>query len=149
MPVPSKADNNVPFTGTRPRYSIVNTTATWCYHHMDAGYALSGDAPRTLTVNEAHIDPVVVGGKAEYKLLTKGGLFTIQANAKRTLIVDAVDNPSGATLQLIDRHDSAHVRTAPATVPFKVSAMEVIKASGGATGSYIGILYRIDGEEIW
>ena len=148
MPVPSQADNNVPFTGTRPRYSIVNTTATWCYHHMTTGCLLSGEAPRTATLNEANTDPSVVGGKAEYKDLIKGGLFTIQAHAKRTLIVDAVDNPGSALIQLVDRSDHAHVRTAP-TAPFKVSAMEVIKVSGGVAGSYIGILYRIDGQEIW
>jgi len=148
MPVPSKADNNVPFTGKRPRYSVVNTTATWCYHHMDAGYTLSGEAPRTLSTDEAHTDPSVVAGKAEFNRLNKGGLFTLQANAKRTLIVDAVDNPGSATIKLVDRSADAHERVAP-SVPFKISSMEVIKVTGGTAGGYIGILYRIDGQEIW
>jgi hypothetical protein len=148
MPFPSKADNNVPFTGTRPRYSLVNTTATWCYHHMAAGASLSGEAPRTATTDEAATDPAVIGGKAEYKNLTKGGLFTIQAHAKKTLVVDAVTNPGNATITLVDLSDHAHSRAIP-TTPFKVSAGEVIKATGGAAGGYVGILYRIDGEEIW
>jgi len=148
MPVPSKADNNVPFTGKRPRYSVVNTTATWCYHHMGTGVTLSGEAPRTFATDEANTDPEVIGGKAEFKNLTKGGLFTLQANAKRTLIVDAVDNPGSALIQLVDRSDHAHVRTAP-SAPFKVSAMEVMKVTGGNAGGYIGLLYRIDGQEIW
>lgn len=148
MPVPSKADNNVPFTGTRPRYSVVNTTATWCYHHMDPGYSLSGEAPRTLATNEANTDPQVVGGKAEFSGLNKGGLFTLQANAKRPLVVEAIDNPGSATIKLLDRSAHAHERVAP-SVPFKVSSMEVIKVTGGTAGGYIGILYRIDGQEIW
>lgn len=148
MPFPSKADNNVPFTGTRPRYSLVNSTSTWCYHHMAAGASLSGEAPRTAATNEAATDPSVIGGKAEFKDLTKGGLFTIQANAKRSLVVEAVSNPGNATITLVDRSDHAHSRTIP-TAPFKVSAGEVIKAVGGGAGGYVGILYRIDGEEIW
>lgn len=148
MPFPSKADNNVPFTGTRPRYSLVNTTATWCYHHMAAGSTLTGEAPRTAATNEQNTDPSVMGGKAEYKDLTKGGLFTMQAHAKRTLMVDAIDNPGSAVITLVDRSDHAHQRTAPAA-PFKVSANEVIKATGGSAGGYVGVLYRIDGQEIW
>lgn len=148
MPFPSKADNNVPWTGPRPRYSIVNTTATWCYHHMTSGMTLTGEAPRTALTDEATTDPSVIGGKAEYKELTKGGLFTIQAKAKRTLMVDAVDNPGSATIKLVDMDSHAHERVAPAA-PFKVSAGEVIKVTGGTAGGYVGILYRIDGQEIW
>lgn len=149
MPVPSKADNNVPFIGPRARYSLVNTTATWCYHHMATGCTLSGDAPETATTDAAHTDPYVVGGKAEYQDLTKGGLFTIQSNAKRILMIDAIDNPGSATITLVDRSNHAHSRAVPTTLPFKVSANEVIKVVGGVASGYIGILYRVDGEEIW
>lgn len=148
MPFPSKDDYNVPSLPGRSRYSIVNTTATWCYHKMAVGIALTGEAPRTATLNEANTDPSVKAGKAEYLNLTKGGLFTIQANAKKPLVVDALDNAAGATLTIVT-NNGGHSRNAPTTVPFKLSAGEVFKAVGGATGSYVGILYRIDGEEIW
>ena len=148
MPLPSKADFNVPALPGRARYSIVNTSPTWCYDHMAAGIALAGDAPRSAAKNEAAIDPVVTSGKAEYRDLTKGGLFTIQAKAKKPLVVDALDNAAGAALTIVSSGDS-HSRAAPTTVPFKVGPGEVLKAVGGTAGSYIGILYRIDGEVIW
>lgn len=149
MPFPSKADNNVPWTGARPRFSIVNTKSTWCYHRMAGGSSLSGEAPRTASVDEATIDPVVKAGKAEYLLLTKGGLFTIQSNAKKPLVIEAVDNPGSATLTLIQRDDPLKSRTFPTTFPCKISAREVIKATGGTSGGYIGVLYRVDGQEIF
>ena len=148
MPFPSKDDYNVPALPGRSRYSIVNTTATWCYHHMAVGHALSGEAPETSTKTPDLVDPVVSASKAEYRNLIKGGLFTIQAKAKKTLVVDAVDNAASATLTIVSSNES-HSRAAPATVPFKLSSGEVFKAVGGAAGSYVGILYRIDGEEIW
>lgn len=144
----TKADNNVEFLPGRSRYSIVNTTATWCFHHMAPGLVLAGDAPETATTDAAATDPVVVASTAEYKNLTKGGLFTIQAKAKRTLVIDAIDNAAGATLTIVGVAHG-HSRAAPTSVPFKLSAGEVFKAVGGSAGGYVGILYRIDGEEIW
>lgn len=147
MPLPSKDDYNVPPLPGRSRYSIVNTTATWCYHHMTAGVSLDGCAPKSAAKSESEIDPTVSAATAEYKDLTKGGLFTIQAKSKRTLSVDAVDNKAGATLTIVGGH--GHERTAPTTTPYKLASGEVFKAVGGTAGSYVGILYRIDGEEIW
>jgi len=37
----------------------------------------------------------------------------------------------------------------PGTLPFKLTSGEVFKATGGSSGGYVGLLYRIDGEEIW
>lgn len=148
MTVPVTSDHNVPLIPGRSWYNIVNTTATWCYHHMAAGVALTGEAPRTALLDEATTDPVCSAGKAEYRQLIKGGLFTIQAKAKRTLVIDAIDNAAGATLTIITSNEG-HSRTAPTSVPFKLAAGEVFKAIGGSVGSYVGILYRIDGEEIW
>lgn len=148
MPFPSKENNNVPFLPGRSRYSIVNTTATWCYHHMAPGSTLNGAAPRTATTDPSQTDPVVKASTAEYKDLTEGGLFTIQAKAKRTLVVDAIHNAAGATLSILGVAHG-HERAAPSSTPFKISSGEVLKATGGSTGGSIGILYRIDGEEIW
>lgn len=138
----------VPPLPGRSRYNVVNTTATWCYHHMANGVALTGDAPRTAAKTASELDPVVSAGKAEFSNLTEGGLFTLQANAKKTLVIDAIDNPGNATIAILNR-DGTHQRTAPTSTPFKVMSSEVIKASGGSAGGYIGVLYKIDGEEIW
>ena len=143
-----KADGNVEFLPGRSRYNIVNTTATWCYHHMATGSTLSGEAPETLETDAAHTDPTVVASTAEYKELTKGGLFTIQAKAKRPLVVDAFINQAGATLSIVGVSHN-HVRDVPGTLPFKLTSGEVFKATGGSSGGYVGLLYRIDGEEIW
>jgi hypothetical protein len=114
---------------------------------MLAGLSLDGGAPRTATLDESLTDPVVTAGKAEYRNLTKGGLFTIQAKSKMTLVVDALDNAAGATLTILDS-DHSHERAVP-SVPFKLASGEVFKAVGGTAGSYVGFLYRIDGQEIW
>lgn len=131
-----------------PHYNIVSNTLTWCYHRMVGGSSLDGTAPRTATTNESGTFPAVKAGVANYSLLTKGGLFTLVANAKRPLVVEAVDNPGSAVVKLVDRTDPSKERTMPTTVPFKVAANEVIKASGGSAGGYVGFLYRIDGEKI-
>jgi len=129
-------------------YSIVHNTPTWCYQKMTLGASLDGGAPRTASTNEAATMPTVKGGRADYTALTKGGLFTLVANARKALVVEAIDNPGTAVITLVDRNSPSSSRTAPATVPFVVSSSEVIKATGGAAGSYVGILYRIDGEKI-
>ena len=115
---------------------------------MAAGVALSGEAPRTATTAEAATDPTVKAGVATFSALTKGGLFTLVANYKRPLIVEAVDNVGNATVTLVDRVTPTISRAMPSTVPFSISPNEVIKVTGGATGGSIGFLYRIQGEKI-
>jgi len=132
----------------RAHYNIVSNSATWCYHRMAGGASLDGSPPRTATTTEAMTDPVVKAGVATYSALTKGGLFTLVANAKRPLIVEAVDNPGSATVKLVDRRTPSIERTIPASVPFHMAANEVIKVTGGTPGGYVGFLYRIEGEKI-
>lgn len=132
----------------RSYYNIVNNTPTWCYHRMAAGASLSGEAPRTAATTEAATDPTVKAGVATFSALTKGGLFTLVANYKRPLIVEAVDNVGNATVTLVDRVTPSISRAMPSTVPFSISPNEVIKATGGASGGSIGFLYRIQGEKI-
>jgi hypothetical protein len=115
---------------------------------MAAGASLSGEPPRSATVNEAGIDPTVKAGVATFSALTKGGLFTLVANYKKPLVVEAVDNVGNATVTLVDRVTPTISRAMPSTVPFSISPNEVIKATGGAAGGSIGFLYRIQGEKI-
>jgi len=149
MPLKCQADGNVPFLPGRSRYDIVNLTATWCYHRMAAGSTLSGEAPRTATTTEADTDPTVTGGRAEYKTLTKGGLFTLQAQMLAPLIVLALDNTANATLTLVMSGDPTLSRAVPTSLPFKIAAGEALKATGGSSGSYVGILYEIDSLQRW
>lgn len=147
MPVSSQADNNVPFLAPgRARYNLLNVSPTWIYHKMTTGIALDGTAPRTASTNEADTDPTsVTAGEAKYLNLTKGGLFTLLANYKRELIVEAQDNGAGATFTLVKR-DGSLSRAWPSAYPFRVAADEVIKATGGSTGGQVGVLVRIAGE---
>ena len=149
MALECKADNNVPFLPGRKRSSIVNLTTTWCYHRMATGSALSGEAPRTATVDEASLDPKVSAGYAEFTNLTKGGLFTIQGKSRSPLIVSAIDNPAGATLTLVLLSDLNRSRAVPDTFPFKMCGGEMLKATGGATGGSVGFLYELDSMERW
>jgi hypothetical protein len=129
-------------------YNIVNNTPTWCYHRMAPGATMAGEAPRTAAANEANTFPAVKAGLANFASLTKGGLFTLVANSKRPLVVEAVDNPGSATVKLIDRNAPAVERAMPSSVPFCIGPNEVIKATGGGAGGSIGFLYRIQGEKI-
>ncbi len=132
----------------RAYYNIVSNTATWCYHRMAGGSFLDGNPPRTDATAEAATEPTVKSGVATFSNLTKGGLFTLVANAKRPLIVEAVDNPGSATVTLIDRNNPTIERDLPTAVPFHMAANEVFKATGGSDGGYVGFLYRIEGEKI-
>lgn len=146
MPVPSKADGNVPFIGPRARYQILGLNLTWIYHRMAGGVMLNGAAPKTASLEPAAVDPTVSAGRAEYTDLTEGGLFTLLGNYRRAVLVEAVDNAAGATLTIVDSA-GALLRNAP-TAPFKMAPGEYFKASGGAAGSYIGILVREEKTEL-
>lgn len=146
MPVPSKADGNVPFIGPRKRYSILGLNLTWIYHRMAVGVALNGAAPKTASLEPNAVDPVVSAGRANFAALTEGGLFTLLGNYRRPVLVESVDNAAGATLTIVDKAGTL-LRSAP-TAPFKMAPGEYFKAAGGSTGSYIGILVRDEGTEL-
>ena len=140
----------VPFIGPRGRYNILGVNPSWVIHQMDGGAALNGAAPRTATTAADDLDPKVSAGKAEFgdstTGLTEGGLFTLLGNYKQPMEVLAVDNAGSATITIVDETDTT-LRTPPSP-PFKVSPGEYVKASGGANGSKIGLLVKIDGEKI-
>lgn len=144
MPLQSKADNNVPFLPGRSRFNLVNLTPTWCYHEMVTGAALQGGSPKKETVSVEETDPSVSAGLARYTALVEGGLFSLQAQAKKALSILAIDNPAGAAVKILNGADPSKFRTAPTTFPFRVGPGEVIQASGGSTGSKIGVLYVIE-----
>lgn len=112
---------------------------------MDGSAAFTGVAPRTASNPPEKTDPTVSGGKSIFENLTEGGLFTLLANYKRPLVVEAVLNENGATATLESR-GGALSRPFP-TAPFKVSPNEVIKFTGGSNGAIAGVLVRIDGEK--
>lgn len=146
MPIEAKSDGNVPFTGLRPRFSIVGTSPCWHYHRMDAGAPLDGTAPRSVADNEAEIDPEVSAGLAEWTALTKGGLFTHLAKAKQSVIVEATDISGGVTTTIVDFAGNL-IRTLP-TAPFRLAPGEVLKSTGGSNGGHAGFLIRLDASKI-
>lgn len=148
MPVPSKADGNVPFIGPRKRYNVLTTNTIWNIHEMAGGATLDGTPPMTLTTDVASTDPTLKAGIAVWTNLTHGGLFTHLAHHKQPMVIEAVLNPGGATLTLVHSDDASVFRAMPNTFPIKVSAHECVKATGGAAGSKIGILVRLDADKV-
>jgi hypothetical protein len=148
MPVQSNADNNVPWIGPRARYNILCNTPTWVYQKMTTGKSFNGADPRTATVAAADFDPVVTAGKAMYDNLTEGGFFRLLGNYKRPMVVEALNNEAGATIE-ITNSAGTKLRDTPSATPFKVAPGEYIKANGGTAAKQVGLLVRIDGEKIW
>lgn len=148
MPINAKEDNNVPFTGSRPRYRILDTSPSWVYHKMAAGSSLSGAAPRTTSLAEADLDPAVSAGMAEFSGLSQGGLFTHLGRYMQPLLIEAVDNQAGATITIVSQ-DGTTLRALPTSLPFAVGPGELIKATGGSAGGRVGVLAKIAGEKIF
>lgn len=138
-----QADDNVPFTGGRPRYLLVDMASSWVYHKMAAGVSMSGAAPRTASVTEAMIEPTVSAGRADFDSLSQGGLFTHLGG--RTIEVEAIDNQAGATITIVSS-DGSFSRPAPTSYPFEVGAGEYVKATGGSAGGRVGVLSKLSGE---
>lgn len=149
MPVPSKADGNVPFLGGgRARYNVLsNRQAIWVYHEMAGGASLSGSYAKSATQTKDEIDPVIGPGRAAWTALTEGGLFSFVGNYRRPLICEAIDNAGTATLTLV-KADGNPSRNFPSTFPCTIAPGEYIKATGGAAGGKVGFLLRIDEKTI-
>ncbi len=149
MPIPSKADGNVPFLGSgRKRYNVLSPRqSTWVFHEMAGGSALNGSYAKTGSLTKDEIDPVVTPGRASWTALTEGGLFSFVGNYRRSLICEAVDNAGTATLTLVNAAGTL-LRNMPTSFPFTIAAGEFIKATGGSAGAKVGFLLRIDEKTI-
>lgn len=142
MPIPSKADGNVPFLPGRSRYNVVTDRSdTWVYHRG----TLDGLAPFMAATPVGGVaDPTLMEpGRAEWTTLTHGGLFTLVGNQGKPLICSATD-ASGATLTLV-RKNGTLSRAFPTTFPCVIAPGEYIKAVGG---SAVGLLLRIEDNTI-
>jgi hypothetical protein len=111
---------------------------------MVAGATLQGVHPKVADKTAEETDPSVSAGLAKYSNLIEGGLFSIQAQAKKALRVLAIDNQAGATVKILNGAEPSKFRTAPTVFPFSVGPGEVIQATGGSTGGKIGVLYEIE-----
>ena len=150
MPVPSQADGNVKFTPGRAKYNVVtDRNAVWVYQRMNTGKTFTGTKPMLASTPAADVaDPTTVSaGRAEWTTLETGGLFTLVAAEKKTLICDAIDNAAGATLVLVKQNGDPS-RNMPGTFPFTISPGEVIKATGGSAGGSVGFLLTISEKAI-
>lgn len=147
MPVAPGPNGFVPFIGPRSRYDVVHSQPTWICHKMAAGSKMNGEAPRTVAKTEAETDPTLTGGRVVFDNLTKGGLFTLVYNAKKAIVIEAIENPNNLTIELVSK-DGTVTRQKPATLPFIVAAGEVIKASGATNGSQISILIRAHEQKV-
>jgi hypothetical protein len=113
---------------------------------MAAGATLDGTYTQTAGQSDpTQIDPTVTGGQVVWSNLTHGGLFTMLAAVGRELILEDISNPGSATLST-QYHDGTPMRTTldPANLPINLAPFETIKATGGAAGSSVGFLVRIN-----
>jgi hypothetical protein len=142
MPIPSKADNNVPFLPGRSRYNYVTDRSdTWVYHR---GTINGTAAVKSSTPAGDYPDPDFVGpGRFEFTGLSGGGLFVGIGDLLKPLICSAVDL-TGATLTLVKK-DGTPSRAFPTIFPCVIAPGEYIKATGG---SVVGLLLRIEDQTI-
>lgn len=146
MPFKPQSGDNVPFIGSRARFNILCVTPTWVYHRMAPAAPFDGAPPATALKTAANLDPVVKAGRAEFGSLVHGGLFTLLAHYRMPMAVDAVDNPGGLTMQVVDSSGTL-LRTVSGTT-FKVAAGECLKIPTSPNGAYIGFLVRLDETKI-
>lgn len=142
MPIQAKADNNVPFTGARPRFSLLGLNPTWMVHQMAAGQTAAGERPRTASQSETQLDPVI-GGGAHWNALTKGGLFYHLGKGGKGYIVEAM-SVAGGTVTIVDEA-GAVLRPTPAA-PFRCGPGEFVKVVGGGAAARLAILVRLSAD---
>ena len=149
MPIPSKADGNVPLLGGgRARFNVLSSRQSmWVYHEMAGGSSLNGSYAKSAAKTKDQIDPVITPGRAAWTALTEGGLFSFVGNYRRPLICEAIDNAGTATLTLV-KSDLSLSRNMPTSFPFTIAPGEYIRATGGAAGGKVGFLLRIDEKTI-
>lgn len=158
MPIQAKADGNVPFTGLRPRYSIVGSSARWVYHIMENLIAPNGGAPTTVAISDPdELDPVVSAGLAKYgpdtdKLIT-GGLFTHLGRVGHPMVIDAAVLPGDPKVETVDSEGTLIRELTPAATPLsgfpiRLAAGEYLKVTGGTAGGDFGFFIRLDGVKI-
>ena len=152
MPIPSKADCNVPLRPGKAWYSIVGIQPTWVFHIMADGVALTGEAPLTSAVPKPEdLEPMVSAGRADYGFpddkLTKGGLFTHIGRVSQPVIVEAASLPGDPVVTVVNSEGTL-LRTlasgAPLSgFPIRLGAGEYLKVVGGTAGGDFGFLVRL------
>lgn len=139
-----KADNNVPQTPGLGRSVVVtDRSSTWVIHKTRAGRGFDGNPPQAQD-DDSDIDtirPTIRAGFAMWDNLAHAGLFTLLAHYGRSIIVEEVSNPGGATLSTVDS-TGAPLRTALPAVPFKLAPGECLKAVGATQNTSVGFLVR-------
>ena len=157
MPIPSKADGNVPFS-SKPRYSIVGADARWVYHSMAATYSPDGSAPATAGVGDPEdLTPVVSSAKAVYGFpadkCVQGGLFTHLGKVGLPMVIEDAVLPGNPAVTLVDSEGTL-IRTLVTSgtplsgFPIRLAAGEYIKVVGGTAGSDFGLFVRLHGVKI-
>lgn len=150
MPVTANADNNVPWIGPRARYSLIGSQPVWVYQRMNKTGGFTGVAPTTLTKTADELDPSSSAGLVEWTGLETGGLFTALYHARKPFILEAVDLKTDVTLSIVRAGAlTTATRTFPTTFPAKIAAGEIIRATGGDTTAYAGLLIRAVEEKVW
>lgn len=149
MAVTAKADNNVTWIGSRARYNILTASPVWVYQRMNNVSGFTGEAPETSGTGPNALDPSVSSGLVEWTNLAKGGVFTALFKAGKGFVIEATDLKSGVTLTIVRASDlTTPTRPFPTSLPAKIAAGEIIKASGGGSTAYAGLLVRLLEEKV-
>jgi len=152
-----KADGNVPFIGPRGRFQLTGIEPAWIFQTMFAGVNFDKKLAITASETAPEVQPEVVGGKAEFKDLTEGGVFDTIATAKKAHIIEEILNGGSATLDIVRLEDlkatspiedTPTFRVVPGSFPFKMAPGETIRADAGANGGSVGLLIREDAGSI-
>lgn len=143
-----KRDGNVPFIGPRSRYSIIGVKTTAISQKMAAGESFDGNRPQTQSKNADELDPFVKAGSARWEELIEGGLFDLLGNRLEAITVEHVENPAGATLEIVARDGTTVLRQVPSETPFQLAPGEVLRATGGSDGGEVKFFARIQGNRI-
>lgn len=141
---------SIPLTGPRPRVAVTGLNSVWVTQQMAAGQSFDKLLPRSSTVAAEDFDPEVSNGRVEYLELTEGGLFGSISALKVAHIVEKIENPGGATLDIVRSEDISSgdignaptYRSVPSDFPFTLAPGETIRANTGTAGSLISILIK-------
>jgi len=152
MPIQAKADGNVPFIGPKSRYNVMGMQPTWNHLQMGTGVVLDGNRPRTATVSEDDIGPVISAGRAEYGSvadgLTQGGFFRHLGNYGHPYIIEDALLPGTTVFKIVDVEKTLIRTVATPVFPMSLAAGEYVQITGGTAGALFGLRVRFEGTKI-
>ena len=130
-------------------YNVLTNYPTWVMQTMATGRTFAGEIPSD--VDDNPIEPTVSAGRADYKDLHNGGLFSEISRTRLPALVLQVYNPDSIPLDIARYNESGTLvkaRDIPSTYPFVLAPGEILRASGGTDTTTVGFLVKLDNEQV-